>query len=53
MRIEGEVGEHNEKNDAADKRISRAIDTMSQIRDRLTILETKLDGHVRTTKPVR
>jgi hypothetical protein len=49
MRIENEIGEQNGKNDAADKRINRAIDTMNQIRDRLTILETKFDDHVRTT----
>jgi len=49
MRIEGEIGAENGKNDAAEKRISRVIDTMNQIRDRLTILETKFDDHVRTT----
>ena len=51
MRIENEIGEGNGKNDAADKRIGRVIDTMNQIRDRLTILETKFDDHVRTTAP--
>jgi hypothetical protein len=53
MRIEGEIGAENGKNDAAEKRISRVIDTMNQIRDRLTILETKFDDHVRTAGRVR
>jgi hypothetical protein len=47
------ISDATKLSDAADKRINHAIDTMNQIRDRLTILEIKFDDHVRTTAWVR
>jgi hypothetical protein len=46
MRIKGQIG-------APKKRIGRIVDAINQIRDRLTILETKSDDHVRTAARVR
>ncbi len=51
MGLQNQVGEANGKLVATTDRFNRLGDMINAVRDRLTILETKYDDHVKTTTP--
>ncbi len=51
MGLQNQVGEANGKLVATADRFNRLGDMINMVRDRLTILETKYDDHVKTTNP--